>query len=327
MKILILCPGSIPKDQDEINSFYSLCNYYIPRSLKKISTCDTLAIPEPEEIFHEDIKRIFETYNFDDYDSIISLGLRYFSKIPANITSILRERYKGIICQYYDGARIKKDPVDITFTMKNDFLSRWIKYWYIINKGKNVHIGWGADPILNYPNQEPNELRILVDHPNYALNNSVDKSSEILDSINKLHKSSLWKNKYKSLKVRRFTSNEVVDHDFNNTEKGKYIPSKIPYTKICEEHGKSHIFLVTHPESLGLAVLETALAGALVVTPKGFISSDRLKTIRHYEYNKNINWEKVMDMIDIDESRSTAIKNNWDNVAKNIVDGLNKFVT
>lgn len=327
MKILILCPGIIPKNRNEISSFYSLCNYYIPRSLKKISTCDTLAIPEPEEIFHEDIKRIFATYNFNDYDAIISLGLRYFSIIPANITSILRERYKGIICQYYDGARIKKDPVDITFTMKNDYFSSWIKHWYVFNKGKNICIGWGADPSLNYPNQESNELRILVDHPNYAKNNLLDKSVEILNSVNTLQKSNLWKNKYKSLKVRRFTSNEVIDHDFNSTSPEKYIPSQIPYKRICVEHCKSHIFLVTHPESLGLVVLETALAGALVVTPKGFISRDRLKTIRHYEYDKNINWAKVLEMINIKESRSSALKNSWDNVAKNIVDGLIKFVT
>ena len=60
--------------------------------------------------------------------------------------------------------------------------------------------------------------------------------------------------------------------------------------------------------------------------PKGFVAKDRLKTIRHYEYTKDIEWEKVLAMINIEESRKIALENSWDKVAKNIVAALIKKI-
>ena len=82
--------------------------------------------------------------------------------------------------------------------------------------------------------------------------------------------------------------------------------------------------MVTHPESVGLVVLETSLAGAFTVSPQGYINSDRLQTVRHYTYKPktDINWDVVLKSLDPKLSRNIALKNSWDNVAKRIVEKL-----
>jgi hypothetical protein len=70
--------------------------------------------------------------------------------------------------------------------------------------------------------------------------------------------------------------------------------------------------------------LETATAGAYVVTPKGFIPNDRLQTIRHYEWHGAIDWQRVLDNIDVDASRAMAMLNSWAAMAEKIVTAVEK---
>lgn len=332
MKILILCPGNIPDSKSEINSFFSCTNYYIPRSLMKFCDCIVKEIPEANENNFLEIKNFFLTQDLYNFDVIIALGLRYFSYIPSEIIQIIRGKFNGIICQIYDGARIKDDGIDFTLTMKNDHKRAFFRHWNKIKKGRNVYIGWGADKELNFPNQEEDNLRILIDHPDELRKGRgvKDRTNEIIIALEKFKKSELWRKLFKKLTIRRFTADYSVENvDFTKYETKLYKghrSSNIPYTEICKEHCKTHIFIVTHPESLGLVVLETALSGALVIVPKGFVAKDRLKTIKHYEYTKYLDWEKVLAMINIEESRKIALKNSWDRVALNILAALTKKI-
>ena len=270
MKILILCPGNIPDCKSEISSFFSCTNYYIPRSLMKFCDCVIKEIPEANENNFREIKNFFLTQDFDSFNVIITLGLRYFSFIPGEIKQIIRRRFNGLICQLYDGARIKDDGIDFTLTMKNDHKHAFFRHFYKIKKGRNIYVGWGADEELNFPNQEKDNLRILIDHPDELRKGRgiKDKTNEIIIAVERLKKSELWKKSFKKLTIRRFTADYRVENiDFTKYETKLYMghrSSNIPYTEICKEHCKSHIFIVTHPESLGLVVLETALAGALL---------------------------------------------------------------
>lgn len=332
MKILILCPGTIPDCKSEISSFFSCTNFYIPKALTKFCDCVIKEIPEANENNFREIKNFFLTQDFDSFDAIIALGLRYFSFIPSEIKQIIRARFNGLICQLYDGARIKDDGIDFTLTMKNDYWRTFIRHWYRLKKGHNIYVGWGADEQLNCPKQDADTLGILIDHPDEFREGRgvADKTNEIIKDVERLRISNNWNKYYKKLSVRRFSADYGVENlDFNKIETKLYKGhrnSNIPYPKICEEHCKTHVFIVTHPESLGLVVLETALAGALVVAPKGFVAKDRLKTIKHYEYKKHIDWEKVLRMVNIKESRKIALKNSWDRVAENIVAALTKKI-
>jgi hypothetical protein len=322
MKLLILCPGKVPKSKDNIHCFTDVINYYLPPALLKICDGDVLQIPSIDD---DRLKHIFSTVQVDKYDAIITLNLRFYSKISKETTELIRSRFNGLVCQVHDGSRMDHDPVDITFTFKNDndrlssntgWYARHIKY--------NEYMGWAADPELNFPNQDPKNLRILVDHTNYG-DNEVDETPTVLQEIKRFIDSDVWREKYDSVSVRRFDSGRVVDVDLENLKVERYDRNKtISISEISKEHAAAHVFCVTHPESVGLVVLETATAGAFIISPEGFIPKDRLNTVRHSEWKGSVDWDLVLKSIDIEKSRKKAMLNSWNAMAENIVEALTK---
>jgi uncharacterized ubiquitin-like protein YukD len=321
MKLLVLCPGKIAKSLDQIGCFTDVLNYYLPKSLYNLADTTVVAIPEVD---NNQLKEIFSTVPVDGYDAILTLGLRFYSKISPETTALLQDRFTGLLCQIHDGSRLDNDPVDITFTFKDDTarlsknaerLARHKKY--------NEYMGWATDSEVNTPQQDTRDLRILVDHTNYG-DNDIDLTLEVLSQIKRFIDSGLWQQNFDSVSVRRFDSGQVVDVDFNNLDIKKYNRTPVPFSEITKEHCAAHIFCVTHPESVGLVVLETATAGALPVIPKGFIPRDRLKTIRYVEWDQRVNWKYVMSKLDIPKSRSVALANTWDAVANRVVQALTR---
>ncbi len=71
------------------------------------------------------------------------------------------------------------------------------------------------------------------------------------------------------------------------------------YPKACEEYRKADIFIVTHPESMGLSVLESGAAGALVVAPLNYIKCSLLKPIYHISFENYIPWDIIVKMINV----------------------------
>jgi hypothetical protein len=321
MKILILCPGKIAKSLDQIGCFTDVLNYYLPKSLSQIADTVIMSIPDVD---NDQLKEIFSTVPVDSYDAILTLGLRFYSKISPQTTVVLRDRFTGLLCQVHDGSRLDHDPVDITFTFKDD-TDRLSKNagWLARHVKQNEYMGWATDPEVNTPQQDPRDLRILVDHTNYG-DNAVDITAKVLTEIQRFVESDVWQYKFDSVSVRRFDSGRIVDVDFNNLDIKKYDRTAIPFSKITKEHCAAHIFCVTHPESVGLVVLETAMAGALPLAPKGFIPKDRLETIRHVEWDRRVNWKRVLAKLNIDKSRSVALANTWESVADRIVQALNR---
>ena len=315
MKILIMCPGKISKTINEIYCFSDVINYYLPPSLSKICDCTVISIPSSDNKL---LQQTFSTINVEGYDAIITLGLRFYSKISKETTKLIRSRFRGLFCQVHDGSRLDYDPVDITFTFKNDdWRLSTNNGWCTRHKQHNEYMGWAADPFLNQPLQDSEVLRILVDHTNYG-NNEVDATAKVLTEIKRFVESDIWKSKYRDVSVRRFDSGKVVDVDLTDLSYEKYGRTKtMPYVDISKEHCAAHIFCVTHPESVGLVVLETATAGAFIVAPKDFIPKDRLETVRYYEWKDSIDWELVLGSINVGESRKLAALNSWDNVANN----------
>jgi len=317
-----MCPGKIPDSASDIECFSEVINYYLPKALSKAADTTTITIPSEDG---DKLRHVFGTVDVGGYDAIITLGLRFYSKISVATTDLLRSRFKGLFCQVHDGSRLNYDPVDITFTFKDDTERMAVNAgWYRRHVDRNIYMGWAADPELNNPQQSATDLRILVDHTNYGVNET-DLTAEILNQIKQFVESDIWKSCYQSVSVRRFDSGQVVDIDFSNLAYEKYDRSKtIPLSVISKEHSVAHVFCVTHPESVGLVTLETATAGAFVVAPRDFIPNDRLQTIRHYEWNRAIDWQHVLDNIDIDASRAMAMSNSWSAMAENIIAAVEK---
>lgn len=321
MKLLILCPGKIPQTTEGIKCFTDILNYYIPLSLKQVAETDVIKIPSTDG---PELKKIFSEIPVAGYDAIITLGLRFYNKIPIDTTQLIRSRFNGLFCQTYDGTRLDNDPVDITFTFKNDDERMKVNsWWYSRHKKYNECIGWAADSSLNTPMQDPSCLRILIDHTNYG-DNPTDNTVDIILQVKELVDSGIWKTKYNSIMVRRFDSGKIIDVDFEDLSIRPYDRTAIPFTEITKEHGKAHIFMVTHPESVGLVVLETSMAGALTVVPDGYIQNDRLQTVRHYKYSDRIEWDKVLQLVDPTKSRKVAESNSWNKVASTIIEILTR---
>jgi hypothetical protein len=322
MKLLIMCPGKIPSSTSDITCFSEVVNYYLPRALGNVADMTAIAIPSEDNKL---LQHIFSTVEVDEYGAIIALGLRFYSKISAATAAILRQRYSGLICQIHDGSRLNYDPVDLTFTFKDDSDRMSVNPgWYRRHVDNNEYMGWAADSDLNYPQQSATELRILVDHTNYGVNET-DSTAEVLQEIKRLVNSDLWKSRYQSVTVRRLDSGQVVEVDLADLSYKKYDRSKtMSLSTITKEHSAAHVFCVTHPESVGLVTLETATAGAYVVAPKNYVPNDRLQTIRHYEWHNTIDWQHVLNNIDIAASRAKAVTNSWTAVANRIVQAIEK---
>ena len=323
MKILVLYPGKIPSGPDQIECFSDVWVYYLSTELVRHAQVDLQKIPTvPTDNMLIDWAQDLDV---SVYDAVIALGLRYFSTAPKAVGEILRKKLhgKGLLCQIHDGSRLDNDPVDLTFTLKDDsdrYPFGTSANRYVRHRSYNEYIGWAADPEINKPAQDPENLRILVDHTNYG-NNPVDHTEKILQDIKDLVDSGVWKDRWKSVSVRRFDSGRVVDVDLNDISNiQRYDRSSMPFTEICKEHGAAHVFCVTHPESVGLVVLETAMAGALPVIPQGFVPRDRLETVLAVEYQDSIPWEEVLEKINPAESRRVAIENSWEMVCKRIRD-------
>lgn len=324
LKILVLYTGKMPGSPEDIGCFSDVWNFYLVRELQKHVNLSTKQIPSGLD--DQQLVQWFLDLDISGYDAVIALGLRYFSRVDRCIGEELKTRlYPGILCQIHDGSRLDNDPVDVTFTFKNeDHRYPWGSEAnrYVRHRSHNVYVGWAADPDLNYPKQDEKILRILVDHTNYG-DNPIDLTVEVLQQIQAFIDSGVWRDRYDRVRVRRFDSGQVVDVDFDSiSEIQRYDRTALPFTEVCEEHSLAQIFCVTHPESVGLVVLETAMAGALTVTPQGFIPRDRLDTVRHVEWDQQIPWHRVLENIDVAESRRVAVENSWMNVAKRMRDEL-----
>jgi hypothetical protein len=327
MRLLLLYPDRRPDSIDRIRCFSDVWGYYLGQELAKHVRVDHDVIPS--RLADKELANWFGSIDVENYDAVIVLGLRYFSQVPKEISQNFRQRlYPGFLCQIYDGSRLDNDGVDITFTIKDESVNTNYRFGsdanrYVRHRAHNEYIGWAADPNLNVPNQSDTTLQFLIDHTNYG-ENPVDRSVDIIEQIRKFYHSDIWRDQWRDLVVRRFDSGKIITVDLQDQSPiQKYNRIGIPYQEVCREHGQAHVFFVTHPESVGLVVLETAMAGALTVTPEKFIPQDRLSTVRHVAYKDQINWSKVLESIDPAASRSRAMENTWEQVAKRVRDIIN----
>ena len=326
MNLLILSPNlKIPKNKAEIDNFESVWCYYLYHKLKNFDiNVNFLTIPNIKN--EKELCDYFDNLKIDSYHGILVLGLRYFSHVPEKIGLNLKKRFSGILCQLYDGSRLDTDPVDVTFTFRND---DW-RYplgapnnRHLRHHNNNVYIGWSADSNLIQSRQPKEKLNVLVDHSAFN-HNSLDRSFDTLMNIRNLIHSGIYEDYgFKSVSVRRFTSGAVETVDIDNFSIQRYDnTASMSYINACREYSKAHIFCVTHKESVGQSIIESATSGALVISPKNFVNKDRLDTVRHVEWSDRIDWPSVLPAIDIKKSREKASKNSWFDICQTIINTI-----
>ncbi|MDN0360560.1 glycosyltransferase family 4 protein [Escherichia coli] len=222
--------------------------------------------------------------------AILAPGLRYFTTVPREIGMQLCRRFSGWVAQVYDGSMLDSAPVDITFTVRDD------TWRYLDNPGRlerhnrfNKHVGWAANQELFHLETKTDDvLRIFVDHAAFDVS-GFDHSLSILMNLQRLTV---------PYEARTLTDDGLVTIDPGNISVTPYRRTPVPATEFAAELRKSDVFIVTHPESLGLTVLEAAMCGALVLTPPDCLPPDRLELVNHMVIKSRIDWDEVIARVD-----------------------------
>jgi hypothetical protein len=310
MKLLLIGPEV--KDLHDARNFSGVWSYYLAREFRRRGIALRFAPQQKpaDALVH------YQSMSLGDINHIVALGTRYFTKVPHEVAKELRRRCRGAVTQVHDGPMFS-DLVDCTFMVRDD--PRAYERKRECYGSTNHYVGWAADPELCSPQQPPDEIRILIDHPNLA-KGRVDLTERVLFEV--------WdcaRVFTKKVRVRRIVDGGVVDYNGDELEVEPFHRKGIAYPDICFEYSQAHLFLVTHPESVGMSVLETAMAGALPVVPNGFISPDRLATVRACVYEGAIPWGRAVGMIDIEQSRERALANSWQAVVNRMLSYFEKF--
>lgn len=181
---------------------------------------------------------------------------------------------------------------------------------------RTVELGWAADGSVLVPRQEEGKTRVLLDHGHY--NHKEDDSDMLLKSLEP------WKD---WVTVARFSPHGVEEVDLNSWTPVDQRHPSASYFQATQAHNRSHVFCVTHQESLGLSTLEAAMAGNLVVCRKGFIKSVLLDKMRHVEYEEKPDWKEIFAAIDVDACRQKVKPfDRWMEMAQIVYDQFSKWV-
>lgn len=331
MRVMLFTPPP-PRRPDDIKSFGAVWAYYLVGELKKLGVDVTIMNSMRHgKLSREELIRYHEELDLSGIDHVLGLGIRYWSFLPPECGLAIRKRLGQHQClaQVHDASLLDRTPADVTFALKDRSRE------YPPGSADDAHeryrrhtclVGWAADSDLCRPNQPGDELRILVDHPTFVYS-STDVTLSVLMNLRELvAKRDLWADRYKSVRIRQFVDGAVVDVDVEGElHVTPYTRKGIPYLAACEEYSQAHIFMVTHSESVGQTVIETATAGALVVAHDKFIAADRLATVRHHEWSRYIRWDRVLNLIDVQASRRLALENSWTGIATRMVNYFEDF--
>ncbi len=292
MKLLLIGPEVTTLD--DVRNFSGVWSYYLRREFLQAGVKLRFAQPDPTPKAYARLRKPGET--------VLALGTRHFDKAPEGCLTALREAGNGIVAQIHDGKT--KAPVDVTFTVKE------------VDKPCHVAVGWAGDPEMLFPQQSKDELTILIDHPDYVRGRGGDITGYVLSSVADFIVSGVWRKRFRSIVSYRIADGGLVPA---GAPLQPFTRSHMPYAKMCESYCRAHIFMVTHPESVGLAALEAAMAGALPVVMRGFINEMLLATVMHHSYHSVIDWAAILGKIDPAQSHKAAAPNSWSAVAERII--------
>lgn len=307
-----------------LNTFVAIFSHNVTETLKQRNDVLVDFDSVPLRLYqHGKMEQILDHFNKvpkGKYDHIISLGLRAFSLYPNGSYDILKNKLKqgGRICQFYDGGLAARFPGDVTFTLKQSGLG--LK--------RDVLVGWAANDDLFVPSQN-DELTVFVDHPHYVAElMHTDLTNKILYRLFELTDSNVWQSKFSTVRILRLTNDGIREVEHGSVGYDDPVPPynrhSIPQLELCEALNTSHIFIPTHPESLGLTVLEAAMGGNYILSQPKHIPIDRLATIDNVlvDFTRPVNWQKVITAVEPSRTSARAKLNNFTTMVNTMLEYL-----
>lgn len=159
-----------------------------------------------------------------------------------------------------------------------------------------VHIGYGADPKYCYPEQE--ERAVFLDSLMWG------KYQGRYDKIYTLYKKVL-----PTLDLKIYNPIPVYNKS-----------PRRPWPKMQEIRRKCHYFCVTQLGGFGLARIEAATCGSLIVQPKLLYKPALTVNLKMKIWNTPEDLIKILETeVDIETIREKALEHSWDKAANKMI--------
>ena len=321
MRILFLAGGAeieVPTAElntDSIRSTATVYNYFLRRELDRIPGVETTSRNFRKVRDPAHVKAELHRLKPPEADHVICLEQRGFVAAHRSVFDFYRKHVPGAVCAICDHDRVL-GPEDYLFHVQPSTR--------VPLPQQCVHVTWAASPEYCYPEKEPGTLNILVDHHNYS---GEDRALEVHESLVRFARELFPRlgprYGFERLVVRQFVSGGLAMMDLDHPHQEEVYDRKgLPFPEACAEYRRADIFMVTKPESMGLSMIETAMSGALVVAPRGFVPSYLVDPLNHLIWHETVDWEKVLALIDVEASARAAAPYNWQTLAQHMLTTL-----
>lgn len=285
MRILIISKygNEIAIDKTEnlnnISSVYGYCFYH-----NFIKFCNEKNIPL--EIDIKGMNCDFSTLDIYDY---------CFYLYNRGISLLSSECYKTL------KTKIKSKIFTIAPTSKIQGNEDYLLFFAGKIKDRTLRINLVSDQDLLPRKQSDSKITILVDHEYYGNKESnifkKDKTTQIIHSL--LDFKEYWTGK--PIEIIQINTNVEQGYSvINNKDDIKHYDrlKATSFKNIYEIYSKSDIFVVTHPEALGLSCVECNQAGCKVVSPEGYIKEIYGKDLDIvYIKDDEYNWGDIINSL------------------------------
>lgn len=334
MRICLYVGKAAPADkQDEwLANAKSTCDVYASNLFREFTArghevvfASSLAARPRNCSDEENDKRVgrYEKMLFPEADHAICLEQNGWNFRESVFFEKARAATKGLICAICDHDQVVHGPQDFLFTARRP-----------VNPARARYIGWAADPNVFTPEKDPEWLTIFVDHK-YDPTERFDDTEALLKSATTFaarvaKEGRLVGSPPRRVQVvffspdglERIEPGEIRDVHLGNDRRTFY--RRVPGPELAEWTRKTDIFVVTHGESMGLPVLENAMAGALVVAHEGFVKPELLRSLAHHEYRsvEQLDWDFLVGRLNPARFRRRASHFTWARVAERMLDAF-----
>jgi hypothetical protein len=331
MRICLYVGKAAPAEKQEewLANAKSTCDVYASNLYREFTArghevvfASSLAARPNDCSEEENAKRVgrFEKMEFPEADHAICLQQNGWKFREPIFFEKARAATKGVISAICDHDNVIDGPQDILFTARRP-----------VNPSRGRYVGWAADLDVFTPEKDPEWLTIFIDHK-YHPTEKHDHTERLLKSATTYAARIAQEDRCVGNPPRRvqivffspeglvrIEPSEIRDVDLGTDRRSFY--RRVPGPELAAWTRKTDIFVVTHGESMGLPVLENAMAGALVVAHEGFVKPELLRSLAHHEYRsvEQIDWDSLVERLNPARFRRRASHFTWAQVAERML--------
>ena len=313
--------GDLKFSLENIKNQYQIIAFQLDKYIKKVGGNDYTILhqilPRRGKQRSDELSERYQNFETHKVDFIIACDNRALAYRPLSFTEKLKSCARQGVFTFSANTGVI-GPEDVLF--------------YMVPSGKRnkrhcKYLGWTCDSTLCRPLQLKNKFRILIDHSYYGRYQNMiqsDMTESITNQVCEFAKRGRISGK--RFIVKRFINGGIEQVDIKNPSKmEKYVQNNgLTYLEACQEYSRSDVFIVTHKECMGLSVLENAMAGALIVAPKGYIKQELLSKVHHVEFEDTIDWDIVIKSINVRKSRKMALQFDIEKFVQKILVVMNR---